>query len=220
MRLQRESAVASARLRREMARTRERIVRLRLQPRILSAVLDSVALLAERDAALCEQAVSRAGDFLRALLRLTTDQDTRVDDDATLVSLYLDLMRIGYSECWVPALVVERGIAHCALPPGALLAVVATAIPTGAGVRGPLTLSVGARDGARRIAATLSASLTIPPDERSARLQQLAALRAELESLPQAPSGFSFSAAADRDVVVTLEAARRVPSVAGRGEAA
>jgi hypothetical protein len=115
---------------------------MRLQPRVLSAVLQTIARLAERDAERCDVAVSRAGDFLRLLLRTSNEHESTVSREAELCRGFLDVLQVEHEGRWSYELRYAAGTAAVEAAPGSILATLSAALGDGGARIGHLVVDI------------------------------------------------------------------------------
>ena len=204
-----ESLAETARLSAEAANARERIVRLRLQPRVLSTVLRTLGRLANSDAELCDEAILRAGDFLRALLRSSASMESTVGTEVLLTLAFLEVMHVGAEERWSFAIDVEPRLDECAVPPGSLLAIIATLADNTSALRRRLDVSARTSDDNRGIVCEVSAWYGGDASDVAEHFRELHTLRARWSEAGGEPHAMTIHTGAHGGVRVRFQVLKR-----------
>jgi two-component sensor histidine kinase len=182
----RATALAAARTREQLSSARSAAIRLRLQPGVLLAALDSVAAAIRSSAEEAEATIARAGDLLRALLDRVDTERHSLDDELALVRCYFDVINRG-PVAWIisPG---ASGSGAVEVPALSILSLAST-------IRGNVDdISIDVH--ARVICVSITAGVATVDDE------QLSALRRRLGADVPQPSAVHLSCKATSEAIL------------------
>ncbi|MEP6573235.1 MAG: histidine kinase [Gemmatimonadota bacterium] len=132
----------TAQLEASLARSQLQNLRLQLNPHFLFNALNTISSIMYEDPVRADQMLARLSELLRATLQAPEGQETTVEQELHVLSLYLELMRARFEERLEVKVVAEAGVHGALLPQLLLQPLVENALRHGLDLSGRGTVEV------------------------------------------------------------------------------